>query len=206
MGLVDYSTSIVSWKTFSESHGVFQIASTVSHGRKASRIYLSRPVLAGAVYSEGLIPRRPLYHFLWATDGQDLTVFRLRSDGEIVEDKQEKTAIKSVSLDVKTCAARRIDIKRLTSADVSSLGKLICRVLCEEFIAEFPVKHINLNFLEKRFQVESGPVLFKLRDKLIPVFMFINAMTEVQLVPFYPMLVDQAYIKRNISIEFYLYE
>jgi hypothetical protein len=200
---VNYARSTISWKTSADSIGIFKIASVFYDINLSQAIYLSCPVIAGDVYSKGLIPKRPLYHFLWATNGQHATVFRLYSDEKIIEDDINNTGIKSISLKTENITGRKIEIKELLSLEDQCLSHLICRIYCKDFVMEFPIKHINIKPSEQLFQVETGPVLAKIEEKLVPIFVFINSINQIQIVPYFPLLVDQVYIK-EMNVEFYL--
>lgn len=200
---VNYSRSTISWKTSADSMGIFKIESVFYDINISQTIYLSCPVIAGGVYNKGLIPKRPLYHFLWATNGQDATVFRLYSNENIIEDDINKTSIKSISRKIENIRCKKIEIKEMLSLDDQYLNHLICRVHCKNFMMEFPIKHINIKPSDQLFQVETGPVLAKIEEKLVPIFIFINSVHQVQIVPYFPLLVDQVYIK-EMNVEFYL--
>jgi len=200
---LNYAKSAMLWKTSTDSTGIFKIASVLYDKNLSQTIYLSCPVLPGDVYGKGLIPRRPLYHFLWATDGKNTTIYRLYSDRKIIEDNIKNTSIKSISLKIKNLPHKKIKIDELISLGDQALSDLICKVYCKDFVTEFPVKHINIKPSEQLFQVETGPVLAKIEEKLVPIFVFINSIHQIQIVPYFPLLVDQVYIKK-MNVEFYL--
>lgn len=193
----------MSWETIDGSIGKFTIASSFCENETPQPFYLCHPVVAGEVYGIGLLLRTPPYHFLWVTNGKDLSVFRFYPNGKTIEDNISKTSIVDVSLALDNIFYKKITVSDFFFMKDFFLHRIVCRLDYGDYVSEFPVRHINLKRDRKLFQVETGPVITKINEKIMPAFIFINSTNHVQIVPQYPLL-DRKVSIQETNVEFFI--
>ena len=205
---VNFSRSSISWN--GPSKGIFRLKSllTVRDDRSKSgqeRIGLGTSVLAGNMYAEmGLLKQPPyLFQVSGSTERQWTyrtflyrRVFSFRKDRLPMWSKFNGTAdtyaiglfkehfnlaIKEEPAYPITCAQ---EIEKYFNLNAFS-ATVSLKIDHIQYIAEFPVEHINIKPATQAWQVETGPVLFpqlgekKEIAKYLPCFLHFNSFNSV---------------------------
>jgi len=200
---LDFNKSSIGWKTKSNSVGLFKIESVISE-KDHNPFYLSSAVMAGDVYGQGLLPREPHYHFLWATDGQDVIIYRIYGNQKITIEERTSADYRNILIRNQITKYEPIEIEDLFSTNDLINFNMICQLDISDQFISFPVKHINVLKEKKIFQIETGPVLLRHNREVIPCFLFINSLDFCQVVPYYPLLGKKTLILSSRA-KFFIY-
>jgi hypothetical protein len=198
--LLDYEHSSVGWLTKQGSGGLFRIDSKIKIKKKI--YYLARTVMAGNVYGNAILPIFPNYYYQWMTDGLSRIIFRTSANGNIFLDKGDKD-IKKYLLNIKLKNRREIDIEDIINSKILSFKVIICYLEFENQICEFPINHLNIHLKNKKFQVETGPIVLKNKNTFCPAFIFFNCKFSCQVVWGYPRLEGIAEVLKT-KIRFFI--
>lgn len=201
--MLDFNRSTISWDSANGSIGEFAISSVFIDKTTLECTYLSCPVLAGDVYSKNLIPRLPSYHFLWATNGNNKIIYRLSAADNVTVDKYKLVKNETIIVNNKYIYYNNLDLKEMFNNRFALTSLIICRLEIDNSILEFPVRHINIHPEKCLFHVETGPILFLIREKLVPVFIYFNRVNKCQVVQYYPLLTNK-YLTIKCKISFFI--
>lgn len=205
---VDFNKSSVSW--LGESTGIFKLASILSvfYKGKADTFALTENVLAGNVYAmEGLI-KNPPYLFQVVASNKYQKILRTDLDNDISGIPEQKISRRQLldtegnlfedGLDIDihyklgNSVSTFYEIKKCSTA-FSLNGRLSIDTNQHNFMIEFPIRHLNTNMEKKKWQVETGPILFpvfaenKKEYSLSPSFLFFNSLHTADIFLDYPL-------------------
>jgi len=231
MIITDFNTSSIGW--FGESNGKFKLVSTFSYYNKLNKKVtygLSQSVLAGNVYSKNNLIKNPYYMFqvlgnhnkqkILRTDlsSNKYDFFKLFNKRKKINDTKLS---KIFNNDFKLKIKKRKGLKIVLFNDIYknfSNNNFTSKITFKDFQnldfeIEFPINHLNVSSMKKKWQVETGPVLlpliFKKNNKfdLLPSFVIFNKFDSVDIFYDYPFGFrnrKQSYLK-NILCEIDLY-
>lgn len=196
----DFSASFCTWLLHDQpSYGRFGIESLLRiEGETPARYLLASAVMAGRVYASGPLIHEPAYEFAAVFSDSDHKIFRTYAlDGSVSDEHGAlPKKFKAVSMHVVSRPVSRLagndEIARAALDNATLVARAEfdswpggCRV-----VAEFPVKHINIQTARCVFQVETGPVLVAdpfagaapTVDNLLQAYVFFNRLDEAHLI------------------------
>ena len=205
--IVDFSRSNFSW--LGDSKGKFKIASIISITKETTnknRYILTENGLAGNVYSKNNLIKTPSYLFQVIASKNYQKIFRTDLDCKLFDLSSKNLFRKNIldtegnifgenlnfNLKYKCSNFNRSfeDLnKNFSSFDFNT--RISFEKNGENFIIEFPIKHLNLNEKSKEWQVETGPIIFPILNEdtysLIPSFVFFNSFKKIDVFLDYPL-------------------
>tara|TARA_Y100000590_G_scaffold468771_1_gene653025 strand:- start:375 stop:1307 length:933 start_codon:yes stop_codon:yes gene_type:complete len=230
MLITDFNKSSIGW--FGESSGKFQLVSTLTYYNNFNKkvIYgLGQSVLAGNVYSKKNLIKNPYYIFqvLGNQDEQkilrtDLSNHRYDYSNSLKKRKKlNDTKLSKIFKDF------RLEIKKQKGIKIISFKNLYKYFKNNEFVSkikfkkfqnlnfeiEFPINHLNISFIEKKWQAETGPILIPMNNKknskldFFPSFVIFNKFDSADIFYDYPFgfrKTKKSYLK-NINCEIEIY-
>ena len=185
---IDFDYSSIGWKTKENSLGIFKIEAALKEKKTSDFNYLAMTVMAGNVYGTSRLPIVPNYNFQWLTDGKKRNIFRTFANNTIKIEKKNNKNIDKYFMNIKYRKKREILIESLIKKNEFFNNHLVCNIDLGNQVSEFPIKHINIHPKDKKFQVETGPILLKKKRGYISAFIFFNSINKCQIVSFYPKL------------------
>ena len=123
-------------------------------------------------------------------------------------DSESKDLFKNININLKYKTS--ISIKNFSELKFNFLKfDFDCHIYIKtknyDFVLEFPINHLNLNEKEKKWQVETGPVIFPIYNEktntcdFFPSFLMFNSFEKVDIFLDYPLKKRQILkIKNNI--------
>lgn len=218
---INFYLSNLEWETNDGSYGSFTIESCLSlfdkHKKLIQRYYLGSSVLAGNMYAESDLLKKPAYHFqlILTTDFNRIlrrpvqTVMNSEEKKSITDTLQQNSYFKSIRSHIVESNYLNISNgSELTKAFKSGYKLKNIRTNLESdlgfiLIIESPIKHFNfLNSLGK-WQIETGPVLLlengftnflnseEMLQKLTPAFIHTNSFFNAYYTTEYPFRIDE---------------
>ena len=205
---VDFSKSSVSW--LGESTGIFKLASILSvfYKGKADTFALTENVLAGNVYAKKGLIKNPPYLFQLVASNKYQKILRTDLDNDISGIPGQKISRRrlldtegnlfkdGLDIDIQYKLGNSVstfyEIKKCSTA-FSLNGRLSIDTNQHNFTIEFPIRHLNTNMEKKKWQVETGPILFpvfaenKKKYSLSPSFLFFNSLHTADIFLDYPL-------------------
>ena len=214
MQRVSFHQSDIRWLTKKEgSQGSFNVEALLRWSRDsidtsdAKQFALGVPVLAGNMYVDGALCKTPPYMFQLAASNLDHVIFRT----PIATGNQKKDS-DSYGANSSTFAALEVAIGLEPAKLLESYEDIEKHYLGRDHLTcllsiginsglilelEFPVKHMNIWPSQKRWQFETGSVLFlKAPDilnldelklaMLLPCFIHCNRFDQAEIFPNYP--------------------
>ena len=185
---LDFNSSSIGWKLKNGSLGIFKIDALLKEKKSDQINYLANTVMAGNVYSKSFLPISPNYNFQWLTNGSKQVVYRYFSNNRIKIDEKKNNKIDKFFINTKYQKKIEVSIESLIDNYELFNESLSCKLEFNKQIIEFPIKHINVQPLKKKFQIETGPIIFKRNNKFISAFIFFNSCNKCQIVWYYPKL------------------
>jgi hypothetical protein len=185
---IDFHYSSIGWITKKDSLGIFKIDASHKEKKTNKVNYLANMVMAGNVYGTSILPIIPNYYFQWLTNGKKRIIFRSFVNKRPQIDKKNNKNIKKYLINVRYKKKKEIYIENLIKNYKFFNEFLVCRIDLGSQIIEFPINHINLHPNNYTFQVETGPILLKKKNKFFSAFIFFNTINSCQIVPYYPKL------------------
>ena len=208
---IDFNKSSLGW--LNSSKGVFRLVSVLKAKKDKGKQFithgLGQSVLAGNVYAEKNLLKEPPYLFQVAGNKDQQIIYRsdipyLKNglaawniQRKKVLDNKLSSHFNEFCLNIFKRSVKKIstykDIEKYFKLnDFSALIK-IYDFNNLNFQIEFPINHINILPKEKKWQVETGPVLFPIDKKFIknsykflPSFLHFNKLDSIDLFYDYP--------------------
>ena len=200
---IDFERSFIGWKLEDGSLGLFKIDSALKEKNNRLTNYLAKTVMAGNVYGKSTLPIIPNYNYQWFTDGKKRIVFRKFENSKIKIDNKKDNRIVKYLINIKKKNKKKISLENLIKDLLNFKSSLSCKINFENQVCEFPINHINIQFSNNCFQVETGPVLIKRKKNFISAFAFFNNTDNCQIVWDYPTLGGKIE-KLKVKINFYI--
>jgi hypothetical protein len=228
---ITYPLSKLVWTTHSGSNASFNVESCLSvidkHQKISKNYYLASSVLAGNMYAEGILLKKPAYHFqLLLTDEYHRVLRRpvhpnvetdqYRDITDTINDNSYFGSIASkivysqyqivtnemefIEAIQNGCNLRNIKI----NIDLDQ-GRMIS--------LESPGKHYNYVEESGKWQIETGPILFlpsasmnyasnrEVLELLSPAFVHVNSFSNAYCTTEYPFRIDEDPIRLDCRIE-----
>ena len=199
---INFDKSKIGWVLKNGSIGQFNVDAILKNKKNKNCYYLASTVIGGNVYGKKNLPIKPNFHYQWITDKKNTIVYKIYKNGKTLTFKNLSKNLKEITTNIKLKQYKKItDFELLNNDNISK--KLICTLELKDQILVFPVKHINIQIKMKKFQVETGPIIFKKKENIIPGFIFFNCLNFSQIIPRYPAL-DKGVIKQKNKINFYV--
>lgn len=173
--LFDFDASFLTYITREQAnHGMFQIACicTVHDAEGRTCYYLTHAVAACDVYGTGRLIKEPSYRFQALFTNTRYRIFRTFMKDQRQDDSAGMVENLFQGLELNARQRRAVELR--TGQEIVSFarsgGKLGCRIVLEperrrKVEIEFPVRHINLDPANNRFQVETGTVVVPVEGK-----------------------------------------
>lgn len=207
--IVDFNKSSVAW--LRESTGIFKLASILSvcfKGSEADTFVLTENILAGNVYAKKGLIKNPPYLFQLVASNTYQKILRTDLDNHIsgiagqsisrrqVLDTEGDLFKDHLDIDIRYKLGNSLrcfyEIKKCSTA-FSLNGRLSIDTGQHNFTIEFPIRHLNANMKKKKWQVETGPILFpvfsgnKKEYSLTPAFLFFSSLKKADIFLDYPL-------------------
>ncbi len=209
MIVIDFNKSSIGW--LGQSKGEFKLASILNYydDRNNQVTYgLSQSVLAGNVYSSNNLIKNPSYIFqvlgnhnkqkILRTDlpNKKFDLFRIFNKRKKIYD----TKLSKIFDNFKFKIIKREAIRLISFNDIYkflNVNNVISKIKFSNFQnlnfeIEFPINHLNVNSNIKKWQIETGPILFPLFKKkgknfdLSPCFVIFNNFDSIDIFYDYP--------------------
>jgi hypothetical protein len=163
---LDFARSSCTWLLKDQpSYGRFAIDATLTLPG-IDTFYLCAQVFAGNVYGAGALFKDPPYEFSVVFSTEKIRIFRDTARNEPISDSvRSADEYAKVQLSVATSPCRKIEFAELASLPPGQWGRLSARIRTREGAGlpvqemEFPIRHVNVDPVARRFQIETGPVL-----------------------------------------------
>ncbi|PCJ89579.1 MAG: hypothetical protein COA57_01550 [Flavobacteriales bacterium] len=199
---VDFSNSFLTWETKESSYGRFQVEAILrcfDNGALLDQYLLLAGVMACDVYGEQGLIYEPAFHFQAIFSRNQHKIFRthanLKKNADNWGNHEERFSKITPSISkVKSAAIHSFEeIESATLSNRNLNVKIPYRVDGKQFFElEFPIKHINIHAENKKFQVETGPILIPrgapaddaFIDKLQIAYVAFNKLAEFEFIPF----------------------
>ncbi len=162
---IDFDYSSIGWKTKKYSLGIFRIDAALKEKKNDNLNYLAKTVMAGNVYGTSILPIVPNYNFQWLTNGKKRIIFRTFVNNKIKIDKRNNKNIDKYLLNIRYKKKKEIFVENLAKKYKFFNDFLLCKIDFGDQISEFPINHINIHTKNNNFQVETGPILLKKKQK-----------------------------------------
>ncbi len=172
---IDFQNSSLTWLTEGgESYGRFALESVCFVRDESSGTTdtygLGAEVLAGEVYGTAGLVMRPNYLFQIAASRNAHAIFRTYARHRPDRDSSGANAASFKEMDLRVVKRGAVVLHDIAAIEehFDRHSQFSARVTLPQVGAtvveiEFPVKHINLQRAHRRFQVETGPILFPTR-------------------------------------------
>lgn len=174
---IDFARSSCTWLTTEEeSYGRFVLESSCSIRDLLTETfqtyYLAAGVIAGNVYEEKDLVSYPTYLFQIAMSHERHKIFRSFLNYDPLQDSFARNSdlFKRVELDIVRQEATLLsDFESILyhfERHEQFSAHLACNPIKDYQVdIEFPIKHLNIHPKFKKFQVETGPVLFPIQTQ-----------------------------------------
>ena len=208
---IDFSQSSLGW--FNSSKGIFRLVSTLKvkkdKGKQFTTYGLGQSVLAGNMYVEKNLLKKPPYLFQVAGNHDQQIIYR--SDIPYIKknlitwnirckkvlDNKLSPHFNEFRLNIINSSVKKVssykDIEKYFKLNKFSALIKIYDFNDLNFQIEFPINHINIFPKEKKWHVETGPVLFPINKrflnksyKFLPSFLHFNKFDSIDLFYDYP--------------------
>lgn len=198
---VNFKSSSLFWD--GDSCGIFNLSSLLKcyeSPNKFELIGLSESVLAGNMYKNSNLIKLPAYLFQVAGSDAKQTIFRSPVSGSFFKKKISTNQKISDTSKTSLFKSFKINIVKEDAFEIRSFSDIKNFFYYNNFSAkvnivenkslyklEFPIKHFNMSLKNKKWQVETGPILFPIfNDKLnhykyIPSFIFFNSLDKIEI-------------------------
>ena len=229
MLITDFNRSSICW--LGDSKGIFKLISTLTYYDQLNNkiIYgLGHSVLAGNVYNQNNLVKVPYYTFQVFGNNKKQKILRT----DLINNKFKSTNIfkkrkktNNINFD-KIFENFKLIIKKRKNNKISSFKNIYKNFDNNNFTSkvkfinfnnlifeiEFPINHINVLLLKKKWQVETGPVLIPLISKnnefnFLPCFVFFNSFNSMDIFYDYPFGArnKKNFHVKNVNCEIELY-
>ena len=230
MIVTDFNKSSIGW--FGQSKGKFKLASILTYYDKLNNQVtygLSQSVLAGNVYRKNNLIKNPSYMFqvfgnrnkqkILRTDLQNkkFDLFKIFNKRKNIFDTELSKIFDDFQLEI----SKREAVRLTSFNDIYKFfneNNLISKIKFHKFQnlnfeIEFPINHLNVTSNMKRWQIETGPILFPLfkkkerKFKILPSFVIFNKFNSIDIFYDYPFGLrnkKHSYLK-NIECEIEIY-
>mgnify|MGYP001331755201 CR=1 FL=1 len=229
MLITDFNKSSISW--LGASKGIFRLISVLTYYDKLNNKIsygLSESVLAGNVYGQDNLIKVPYYMFqVYGNSSKqkilrtDLAINTFRNKNIFIKRKKiNDTNFNKIFDKFKLIIKKRKNDRILSFKDIYQNfenNNFTSKVKFTNFNnlsfeIQFPVNHINVSKLKKKWQIETGPVLLPLITKntifdFLPCFIIFNSFTSMDIFYDYPFGLrnkKKSHIK-NVNCEIELY-
>lgn len=223
--MIDFNHSTINWLTKNGSNGVFKLESVLTvidpSQNLSYQCFLGCSVLAGNVYSEHDLLKKPAYFFqLLLTENyhkilrRPVTNRRTDDDLSHIEDSIDKNSVfNSIKPDIQYIDNNTIKNNsdfEAVSDNIKDLPNVKIEIRLErgiKIIIESPVRHFN--YMQKKWQVESGPISMmypiselsfiekNILKKLTPCFLHSNNFGCIEITPDYPFFTIDRFVATN---------
>ena len=206
---IDFNESSIGW--LGESSGKFKLESTFCYNNAISKKVtygLSQSVLAGNVYNKKDLIKKPYYLFqllgnknkqkIMRSDipGNNNFLFKFSQKRKKINDTKFSKIFDNFNLEIKKQKVLKLqsfnDINRYYKKN-NFIAKIKFKNFQNlDFEIEFPVNHINVLKNKKKWQIETGPILFpykisiKKKFDLLPSFIAFNQLNFADVFYDYP--------------------
>lgn len=172
MDRIDFQNSSMTWLTEAgESYGRFGLESLcfLRDEPTASTIFycLGAQVLAGHVYGTDGLVIKPSYLFQIAASQNSHAIFRTYLRHRPTSDSSGRNAGKFKEMNLRVVKQAAVVLHDFAAIEqhFDKYSQFSARITLPQEGAtiteiEFPVKHMNLQRVQRRFQIETGPILF----------------------------------------------
>ena len=205
---IDFNKSSISWD--GESKGIFKLESIITYINDSNKkiLYgLANSVLAGNVYSQKNLIKKPFYLFQVYGNSKTQKIFRtdlsinnynkleLFFKRKRMKDNKLSKIFTKFNLNIKKQKTKRMfSIKDIYNN--SDTNNFVAKIKFIDFLnlnfeIEFPINHINLMKSQKKWHIETGPILFPYvfkenKFKLLPSFIMFNSFNHADVFYDYP--------------------
>jgi len=201
---LDFNKSSIGWKLINGSVGLFKVDSMLTIKNTNKNFYLAKTVMAGNVYGKKSLPIYPNSHYQCIISETKRKVIRLFANNKIKINSVKDPRVENYLTNIKLKRKKRISILDIINSKKFFHNNLICVLELKNQTSIFDIKHINLDKKNKKFQIETGPILLNKEKKLTTAFIFFNSENRSQIVWNYPKLgskKEELQMKSNFFID-----
>jgi hypothetical protein len=158
--IVDFQNSFLEWETKENSIGRFSAEAVIFSGDKG--FILGSEVLACNVYNTNDFFKKPVYKFQPLFSNHHQLIYRTFTEDNTSNDSSsfDQEIFNRVNCHVQELKAYEvIDNIEILNRAFKNEKKFQMLITINKHQLQFPVKHINVNLEESRFQIETGPVV-----------------------------------------------
>lgn len=226
-----YPLSKLEWTTHSGSYASFDVESCLTvldkHQKTSNYFYLGSSVLAGNMYVEGILLKKPAYHFqLLMTDEYHRVLRRLvhpnvdtDQESKITDTIKDNTYFGSIASKI-VYSQYQIVTNELEFIEAIQSGYNLRNIKINIDLdqgriisLESPVKHYNYLEESGKWQIETGPILFlpgvsmnyesisEILEQFSPAFVHTNSFSNAYFTKDYPFRINEDSISVDCRIE-----